>query len=89
MKSTIVALFDRKAQTFISLEPTPHIGVATRSLTEVVNNPEHNIGKWPEDFSLWELGTFDTETGEITVLKTDSGNPTKRLITECEALKRT
>lgn len=67
---TLIGIFDRKAQTFISIEATPNKGVALRSLTEIVNKPSDNpIHKWPDDFELYELGTFDTITGTPTPLE--------------------
>lgn len=88
---TIVGIFDRKAQSFISLGTTPHVGVAARELAETVNNKEHptNISKWPGDFSLWDLGTFNTETGKVEAKLNEQRDYNRTLITECEALKQT
>lgn len=84
----LVGIFDRKAQTFISLEPTPAIGIATRQLNEVVNTKTDNpIYKWPEDYSLWELGTWNSESGFALAIENDSGQYERKLIVECESLK--
>jgi len=37
-------------------------GQALRSFTEVCKDTNHNIGKYPEDFALFELGTYDDST---------------------------
>lgn len=97
MKMILIGIFDRKAQMFISLEPTPNINVSLRQLTENVNKQtESPIYKWPEDYSLWELGEWDTETGQAIARKDDDPPPgeplnpwsfKKKLIIECEALK--
>lgn len=88
MKMQLVGIFDRKAQTFISLEPTPAIAVSVRQLTEVVNTQKENpICKWPEDYSLWHLGDFDTESGFHANLTDDNGWK-KTLVIECESLKQ-
>lgn len=81
MKMFLVAIFDRKAQMYISLEPTPNINVSLRQLTENVNKPsESPLHKWPADYSLFLLGEWDNETGDLS-----SGQ--KKLIVECETLK--
>lgn len=41
--------------------------VAVRSLANAVNSPQlNNINQNLEDMELWQLGTFDDQTGEIT-----------------------
>lgn len=96
MKMFLIGIFDRKAQMFISLEPTPNINVSIRQLTENVNKPsESPLHKWPADYSLWELGTWDSETGQAIArpgegLPGEPLNPwsfEKKLIIECESLK--
>lgn len=92
MKMFLIGIFDRKAQMFISLEPTPNINVSIRQLTENVNKPsESPLHKWPADYSLWELGTWDSESGiphyRVDEDSDDDGMPAKKLIIECESLK--
>lgn len=88
MKMILIGIFDRKAQMFISLEPTPNVNVSLRQLTENVNKQSDSpIFKWPEDYSLWELGTWDTESG-MAQMRTDEGAMYERkLIIECESIK--
>ncbi len=41
--------------------------VAVRNLSNAVNSPQlNNINQNIEDMELWQLGTFDDQTGEIT-----------------------
>lgn len=42
---------------------------AIRSFTQLVNDPQHQIGAHHADFTLFELGEYNEQTGEITVLK--------------------
>lgn len=42
-------------------------GEATREWESVVNNPETQFHKYPGDFTLFEIGIFDEETGNIKV----------------------
>ena len=87
MQMTIVGIFDRKAQIFISLEPTANTSVAVRQFQDVVNKTDGNpISKWPEDYSLWDLGQFETETGEIMPNRKGKSFH-KKLIIEAKDLK--
>ncbi len=38
---------------------------AIRAFTELVNDPQHQFGKHPEDYTLFEIGTFDESNGSI------------------------
>lgn len=90
MKMILIGIFDRKAQTFISLEPTPNINVSIRQLTENVNKQsESPLYKWPSDYSLWELGTWNSESGQVACRADDDEDELyeKKLIIECESLK--
>lgn len=44
---------------------------ALREFTDAINgkDPNTQLAQHPEDFDLHSLGTFDTETGELTVTK--------------------
>lgn len=42
---------------------------AIRTFTQAVNDPNHEIGRNYADFSLFELGAFDEQTGLLSVLK--------------------
>lgn len=88
MKMHLIGIFDRKAQMFISLEPTPNINVSIRQLTENVNKQSDSpLYKWPADYSLWELGTWDTETGRAVAREDEACDYERKLIIECESLK--
>lgn len=96
MKMHLIGIYDRKAQMFISLEPTPNINVSIRQLTENVNKSSDSpLHKWPSDYSLWDLGTWDSETGQVRYrLDTatdhctdESASYERKLIIECESLK--
>lgn len=88
MKMIIVGIFDRKAQAFIEMTSTPSIGVAARQFTEAVNKPsESPIYKWPEDFELYELGDWDTETGKPDWRASDDAEYEKKLILQAESVK--
>lgn len=43
---------------------------AIRTFAQAVNDPTHDIGRNHSDFTLFELGEFNDQTGEITLLET-------------------
>lgn len=43
---------------------------AERSFRTAVNDPQTSLNKFPEDFDLWYLGTYCTNTGRIDALET-------------------
>lgn len=88
MKMILIGIFDRKAQTFISLEPTPNVAVSIRQLTENVNKQSDSpLYKWPADYSLWELGEWDSNSGKPTPRENNDCEWEKKLVIECESLK--
>lgn len=72
MKTAVVAVRDQKAVTFTQPVTTPNRAMALRSWGDELNDPKNaqqEQSKHPEDFSLWYLGEYDSDTGEITPCK--------------------
>lgn len=67
MKLKAFSIHDSKAKVFSPpFYMTTH-GEAERSLKSTINKPsEANIHKYPEDFSMHEVGEFDDQTGIFT-----------------------
>ena len=65
MKIGIYAVRDTKAEAFMQPLFFNAEGIARRSFSEAVNDSKSIIGKYPGDFDLYKLGTFDDESGEI------------------------
>ena len=42
-------------------------GLAIRAFADLVNDPSTVVGKHPQDFTLFEIGNFDQDNGEIIV----------------------
>lgn len=63
----IYTIYDSKSETYT--EPTYHParGQAIRALTDAVNGGQGVISDHPADFTLFELGSFDQRTGQITL----------------------
>lgn len=83
MKLHLFSIHDSKAHAFNPPQAQQHVGLATRTLSDLVNDPQSIIGKHPGDFRLYVLGSLDTETGII--------EPTHppQLICDAESLKET
>lgn len=66
MKHTILVLRDIKANYFLPPMFAPNVGVAIRQLTDAINSGEKAFDwqKHPEDFELYELGNWESETND-------------------------
>lgn len=70
MKHKIYSIYDSKIELFAKPFYMHSRGEALRAWGEVVNDPETTICKHPADFTLFELGEFDEETGKFANLQT-------------------
>lgn len=69
MLHQLVATFDVK--TGVYARPTAFItdAQAVRSFGEAVNDKSTEFNKHPEDYSIFNIGTYDDNTGEIVSTK--------------------
>lgn len=69
MIQVIVSVKDTAAQAFGRPVFVPTTAVAVRSFRDEVNRPDskEDMAKHPDDFELYELGTFDDSTGKIEI----------------------
>lgn len=65
MKIHLYSVRDIKAQTF--LQPTPIVNndVAIRSFGFAINDVNTDYGKHPNDYDLFLVANFETETGQV------------------------
>lgn len=72
MKYVVLAVRDRSADCFGTPMFTVSKGTAIRSFSDEVNrvDPNNMLNKHPEDFDLYELGSYDDATGVF-----DCGTP--------------
>lgn len=61
----IFAVRDAKVEAFLQPFFSPTMPAAIRSISEVVNDPQHTFSKHAADYSLWSLGEFDDTNGNI------------------------
>lgn len=68
MKLQVMAVYDAAAQLHHNPIYTPSIGAGLRGFADEVNReaPENQMNMHPDDFSLWHIAIYDTETGVIT-----------------------
>lgn len=59
------AVYDSKAKAYSPPVSFTATGLAIRWFTDVVNDPKSSVSRYPEDFSLFEVGMFDDNTGEL------------------------
>jgi len=70
MLKKMFCLYDSKAEIYHEPFYTRTVGEAERAVQMQVNNPEHHLSKFSEDYTLFEVGVFDTDNGIITPLST-------------------
>jgi hypothetical protein len=66
MKHCVVAIWDEKLQAFIRPWFAPRLGGAVRAFSDEVHRKDSEMNAHAEDYSLFELGEFDDETGQFS-----------------------
>lgn len=61
---------DNKADMFLSPFYEITVGEAIRAFTDIVNLKDHPVHRHPNDYSLFLLGTYDTQSGQHKNLTT-------------------
>jgi len=67
MRYNLCAVLDAKLAEYGNPFTVRKTGEAIRSFADAVNQVDanNNMNKHPEDFTLWYVGDFDNETGEV------------------------
>lgn len=63
MKLKAFCLRDVKADTYGAPFFVPNVAIAVRLLGEMVQDRRTDVGKYPADFSLYSVGSYETNTG--------------------------
>jgi len=82
MKHEIFALRDNKISAYLQPFFTLNSELATRAVTAVANDLTDPVGKNPEDFALFSLGTYDDSTGLI------ESTPATHVVNAIDLVKR-
>lgn len=61
----IFAILDAAAERYIEPFPAPTVQVAIREFQRACERQDGPFGKFPEDYTLWVIGTFDAEFGVL------------------------
>lgn len=68
MKLIMCSIRDQKAEAWLNPMFFLARGQAVRSFSDAVNGREGDIAKHPEDYTLFEIGSFDQTTGEVMLV---------------------
>nr|UXQ87976.1 MAG: nonstructural protein [Microvirus sp.] len=61
----LYSVFDQKAETYMAPFCVPTTGLAIRAFEDCVNSKTHHFGQHPHDYTLFQVASFDTDTGEM------------------------
>lgn len=70
MEMKMFSVHDSKAEGFIQPFFAPNDAVASRMFERAANDPTTDISRFAEDYTLFEVGSFDQNTGKCTSLET-------------------
>lgn len=62
-------VYDSKAEAYLPPFYSKSKGEALRSFTDAVNDPQSQLNKHPEDYTLFEVGDFDENLGGFIILE--------------------
>ncbi len=65
MEQQIFTVWDSAAGAYLDPFVAPSIEFAIRSFRQAVNTPDHNFQRYPEDYTLFHIGSFSVQTGLI------------------------
>ena len=82
MKLNVYTIFDSAAQVFMHPIFQQADGQAVRTFSDLAVNAEHPVGQHPEHYSLFRIGSFNDNNGEIL-----PEPAIEKLITGIEAVK--
>ena len=65
----VFAVYDIKARAYMSPFFMPNREMAVRAFSTGVNEEKSELNKHPADFTLFHIGAFDDETGNLEPLQ--------------------
>lgn len=68
-KLKLYTVYDKKTQTYDKPFTAKTHGEAERMFGTAAKDTETLLGRHPEDFSLWNIGSFNPYTGELETQK--------------------
>lgn len=70
MNEEIFTVYDSAARRYLQPFVAETVEVAIRMFRALVSKPEHQFARFPEDYTLFHIGSFDAETGTVKALGT-------------------
>lgn len=74
MHLIMFSVFDSKAKAYIQPFHVPNADVAKRCFAHAANDPTSDFNRYAADYTLFEIGSFDPQTGIITPAKTHTNH---------------
>lgn len=65
MEKQIFSVYDTAADMFLEPFFCPSIDFALREFKRAVNDEGHQFNRYPEDYTLFHIGTFDAKKGDL------------------------
>lgn len=65
MKMNVYSIFDVASGVYLRPFMMQSDGQATRAFKDIATDADHDIGKHPEDYSLFRVGIFDDNKGTL------------------------
>lgn len=65
----IFTVYDVKAEAYLQPYFSVTTATAVRAFQAAANNTEHDFHRFAEDYTLFEIGTWDEATGDIVQFK--------------------
>ena len=65
MKQNIFTIYDSKAHAYLTPFFLHQDGMALRIFTDCVNDPNHQFGKHPEDYTLFSIGSWSDDKAKF------------------------
>jgi hypothetical protein len=65
MLHCVVAVFDKAVQAYAKPMFVPALGAALRAFEDEVIRPDSEMGKHPEDYAMFHIGTYDDSSAEL------------------------
>lgn len=72
MNLYMFSLFDSKTGAFSPPFFVNHRGHALRMVQELGRDTNTTVGRYPEDYTLFELGFFDDATGQVEMMRANN-----------------
>lgn len=69
IKLIAFAVFDQKAEAFTQPFFLPTKQIAVRTFADCCNDKNHAFGRHPADYTLFHVGHFDTQSGQLVPLQ--------------------